>query len=327
MTTKGYCLRPDDNHDTIFFPPWGGVRDASVEYVCMSLYAQTLCLGYSQRAAMGSRFGWILAGCSGDSSTKSAPNLVNFIRTESPGHLLEDLWNMESIGISSKGACDSNAKKELEELAMKHFEDTCSRLPDGRYEVHWPWKPETGDMPSNEAQAKARLAGCEKHLWKNGRIKQYDDAIQDYLDNGHAERAPAVPDGPVHVLPHHAVYKDDKVRVVFDAAAGRPNQSLNAHLLTGPNLITDLTGVILRFRMRSVGVTADIEKAFLQLSLHPEDRDVTRFLWREKATDQDPTLYRMTRVVFGTKPSPVLLQATLRRHLQQYEESDRNLVD
>ena len=175
--------------------------------------------GETGPVAMGSRFGWILAGRSGDSSTQSAPSLVNFIRTESPGYLLEDLWNMESIGISSKGACDSDAKQELEELAMKHFEDACSHLPDGRYEVHWPWKPETGDMPSNEAQAKARLAGCEKQLWKNGRIKQYDDAIQDYLDNGHAERAPAVPDGPVHVLPHHAVYKDDKVRVVFGAAA------------------------------------------------------------------------------------------------------------
>ena len=176
--------------------------------------------GETGPVAMGSRFGWILAGRSGDSSTQSAPSLVNFIRTESPGHLLEDLWNMESIGISSKGACDSDAKKELEELAMKHFEDACSRLPDGRYEVHWPWKPETGDMPSNEAQAKARLADCEKQLWKNGRIKQYDDAIQDYLDNGHAERAPAVPSGPVqsvrYVCTPATTWRNDRDRNARD---------------------------------------------------------------------------------------------------------------
>ena len=277
--------------------------------------------------AIGSRFGWILAGRSGRSITESTPSIANFIRAESTDRLLEELWNMESIGISSEGVCDRDSKRELEELATKHFEDTCDRLPDGRYEVRWPWKPKHEEIPTNEAQALARLEVCERQLRKNGRLKQYDDAMQDYLEQGHAEKAPAVPDGPVHVLPHHAVYKDGKVRVVFDAAAGRPNQSLNDHLLTGPNLIADLTGVLLRFRTKSVGVTADIEKAFLQLSLHSEDRDVTRFLWREKATDRNPVVYRMTRVVFGVKPSPFLLQAAIRKHLQQYGESDRDLVD
>ena len=75
-----------------------------------------------------------------------------------------------------------------------------------------------------------------------------------------------MPDGPVHILPHHAVYKDDKIRVVFDAAAGR----LNDHFLTGPNLIADLTGVFLRFRKKGVGVTADIKgfsSAFASLKI------------------------------------------------------------
>ena len=277
--------------------------------------------------AMGSHFGWILAGRSGQASTRSAPSIVNFIRTETPDQLLENLWSMEGIGISSEGAGDKSSKGAMEELAENHFDATCQRLPAGRYEVRWPWKLEERELPTNETQAEARLEACERQLRKNGRLKQYDDAIQDYLDHGHAEEAPTVPDGPVHILPHHAVYKEDKARVVFDAAAGRPNQSLNDHLLTGPNLIADLTGVLLRFRMRNVGVTADIEKAFLQLSLHPKDRDVTRFLWRRKATDQDPAIYRMTRVVFGVKPSPFLLQAALRKHLQLYEESDRCLVD
>ena len=66
----------------------------------------------------------------------------------------------------------------------------------------------------------------------------------------------------MHYLPHQAVYKKEKIRVVYDAAAGQPD-SLNDFILPGPNLIADLTGILLRFRLREVGVTADVEKAFL----------------------------------------------------------------
>ena len=110
-------------------------------------------------------------------------NIVNFVRTESPTHLLEDLWNMESIGISSKGAGDNSSKKDLEEIAARLFDDTASRLPDGLYEVRWPWKPDKGEVPTNEGQALARLEVYERHLRKNGNLKQCDDVIQDYVEH------------------------------------------------------------------------------------------------------------------------------------------------
>ena len=75
-----------------------------------------------------------------------------------------------------------------------------------------------------------------------------------------------------------------------------------------------------------MGLVADLEKAFLQVALHPADRDVTRFLWRETATDPVPTTYRMTRVIFGVNVSTFLLQATIRHHLKLYEQSDPELV-
>ena len=206
-----------------------------------------------------------------------------------------------------------------------HFDATCQRLPDGRYENRWPWKTDPLNIPTNKYLALKRLEMCEKSLERSGKLAQYDDAVQDYLDMGHAEKAPAEPDGPVHFLPHQAVYKKNKVRVVFDAAAGHPN-SLNDYILPGPNMVADLTGLLLRFRLRNVGVTADVEKAFLQLSLHPKDRDVTRFYWRERASDEQPEVYRMTRVVFGVTASPFLLQATIRKHLELYEGSDPDLV-
>ena len=67
---------------------------------------------------------------------------------------------------------------------------------------------------------------------------------------------------------------------MFDGAAKtKDGPSLNEVLETGPNLNPDLLSVLLRFRMNRIGWTADIEKAFLNISLLGEDAEAIRFLW------------------------------------------------
>ncbi len=83
----------------------------------------------------------------------------------------------------------------------------------------------------------------------------------------------------VHYLPHHAVIRKDKhtmkLRVVYDASAKSEGPSLNDCLLTGPKFDLD---ILLRFRAHEVALAADIEKAFLMVSVADKDRDVLRFL-------------------------------------------------
>ena len=65
----------------------------------------------------------------------------------------------------------------------------------------------------------------------------------------------------------------------------------------------DLCGLLLRLRIYKVALTADIEKAFLQVGLQPADRDVTTFLWLKDPTKplskDNLQIYRFTRVPFG----------------------------
>ena len=92
--------------------------------------------------------------------------------------------------------------------------------------------------------------------------------------------------GHVHYLPHRAVVREDKtrtkVRVVFDASASSSNSyfpsygSLNSCLYAGPSLTASLFGVLLRFRMYNYAFVADIEQAFLQILLHPSNRNIVR---------------------------------------------------
>ena len=66
-------------------------------------------------------------------------------------------------------------------------------------------------------------------------------------------------------------HKPGKVRVVFDCAARFGDTSLNDQLLQGPDLTNNLTGVLLRFRQKSVALMADVEQMFHQVRVAPDD--------------------------------------------------------
>ncbi|GFU44975.1 uncharacterized protein TNCV_4234931 [Trichonephila clavipes] len=104
-----------------------------------------------------------------------------------------------------------------------------------------------------------------------------------------------------------------------DKNQGSP--SLNDCLSTGPNLIEIIPTILNRFRRNYNGVTSDIEKAFLQISIREKDRDYLRFLWLGKDDLERVEEYRHRRVVFGLTCSPYILAATLQYHLTKVEEN------
>ncbi|XP_037932497.1 uncharacterized protein LOC119667279 [Teleopsis dalmanni] len=96
--------------------------------------------------------------------------------------------------------------------------------------------------------------------------------------------------------------------------------SLNDMLDSGEKLLADLTSILLRFRCHKIAMSADIEKAFLQISLNQNDRDSHRFLWYKNLRDDNKpaeiATYRMARVTFGVTSSPFLIASTMQQHLQ-----------
>lgn len=79
---------------------------------------------------------------------------------------------------------------------------------------------------------------------------------------------------------HHAGVKTEtttiKLRVVFDVSShARGVNSLNAHLEKGPKVNADLVLILLHFRLFKIALTVGIRKAFLQVSVHPDDRVVS----------------------------------------------------
>ena len=78
----------------------------------------------------------------------------------------------------------------------------------------------------------------------------------------------------------------------------------------------------MKFRWNPVALTADIEKAFLMISIDPSNRDMLRFLWLKDPGDLSTEILEMRfcRLVFGLRPYPTILGATITYHLDKFKE-------
>ena len=120
-----------------------------------------------------------------------------------------------------------------------------------------------------------------------------------------------------YFLPHHPVFKETssttKTRVVFDGGAKTSNGlSLNNILQIGSAVQQDLYCIVLQFRTHQVCFTADIEKMYRQIVVHPQDRDLQRILWRY-SSDEPIQEHRLATVTYGTSSAPFLATHCLKK--------------
>ena len=212
---------------------------------------------------------------------------------------------------------DANLAMSQEDMKFMNITSKgIHKAEDGHYEVPLPLRNENVHLPCNKKHAEARLKQLRRRFASDAKYKEdYVTFMQKMLDEGHAEKAPEQYQSAWYI-PHHGVYhpkKADKLRVVFDCSADFQGQSLNRHLLQGPDLTNSLVGVLCRFRQEPVAFACDIEGMFHQVHVNEEHRDLLRFLWWEQGdTSREPTEYRMTVHLFGATSSPGCANLALR---------------
>ncbi|CAK5073008.1 unnamed protein product [Meloidogyne enterolobii] len=257
-----------------------------------------------------------------------APN--NFIRhtnciTQETTVPPSDFFTLEGIGINDEPTPVNSQNDTVYEETIKNI-----NYVNGRYEVKLPFKsdPSSIPLPSNFGLCFGRLRSVYNSLQKTPELlNKYNDIISEQSRLGIIE-SPPNPNSysyPLHYLAHHPVVQPEKgkVRIVYDGSAHTGKTlSLNDCLHPGPSIVPELVGLLFRFRIPKIAVICDIEKAFLQISVHPSHRDVTRFLWLKDInlppSPSNIKIFRFARVAFGLAPSPFLLAATIRSHLSKY---------
>ncbi|XP_073942489.1 uncharacterized protein [Choristoneura fumiferana] len=254
------------------------------------------------------RLGWILHGK--HEASRSAAFVVNHVKRTDSEHeiltLLKENFSIESLGIERKVP-----KTDPDQRAIDILNATCVINAKGTaYQAGLLWRSENESLPDNKNQAMKRLHNLENKLDKDESLKlEYTKQIKNLIEKGYAEvmESPPPPNSPrAWYLPHFPVFHAQKLkmRLVFDAASRAHGKCLNDALLTGPDLLQSLFGVLLRFREGKIAITADIREMFLQIEVEESDRDSLRFLWRGEERQSEPREYRMKKLIFGSACSP-----------------------
>ena len=196
--------------------------------------------------------------------------------------VLRKFWETDSIGIKDNRDVEEKTEAITSEIVKPVFKEN-------HYEVSLPWKENYSPSSTNYRLCEIRLRSLH-HKLKNepNLLHDYHEIIKDQERKGIVERVEEPTSATeqslkrVHYSPHHAVIRKDrettKVRVVYDGSAqhSKDDRSLNDCLEVGENYIPHVFDQLTKFRWNAIGITGDIEKAFLMVGINPEDRDMLR---------------------------------------------------
>ncbi|XP_051166617.1 uncharacterized protein LOC127284933 [Leptopilina boulardi] len=262
-------------------------------------------------------FGWIVAGELKINSFRQ--NEVKcHVAISSPYENLAKFFELEEIPIKKLFSPE-------EELCEKHFCENIQRLENGKYQVRLPFNEKKGALGESRVRASRCLNSLIKRFENSPELKKdYSEFLENYEMLEHmTELKENELDKPKFYFPHHPVVRQEslttKLRVVFNGSSpSSSGVSLNDTFLTGPALQNDLFSLLIRFRSHKYALTADIEKMYRQIPVHPDDVAYQNILFRK--TFQEPIkIFSLNTVTYGTSCAPYLAL----RVLKQLAEDER----
>ena len=168
-----------------------------------------------------------------------------------------------------------------ERHALQTLRKTIS-LYDNCYQLGLMWKP-NAKIPSNYKAAIAQYHWLNKQINKNSeKLALYQDTIDKDLSKNFIRKLKTEEISSTGwILHENGVInpnKPGKFRRVSNAKSNFKGSCLIDMLLTAPDLLCNLLGVITRFRERKHYISANIEGRYMQVSFIPDDRKNFRFL-------------------------------------------------
>ncbi|GFT35470.1 integrase catalytic domain-containing protein [Trichonephila clavipes] len=149
-------------------------------------------------------FGFIVSGST--SSDAKGKEHCGFIQAaDNLEHSIKKFWEIENVEI------DSVKTSELD-ICEDHFKSTHSRDDQGRYTVAMPLKENRSCLGESRQTAIQRLNSLWKRLSRDKEyLSLYEKFLQEYEDLGHMREIKADGSEVSFYMPHHGVYRPEKV--------------------------------------------------------------------------------------------------------------------
>ncbi|XP_067209400.1 uncharacterized protein [Linepithema humile] len=269
--------------------------------------------------AQSTTLGWIVSGPTGTGLSQSSFSSYHVSPDKNLCIILQRFWELESVPAIHRSSLTPE-----EQECETHFKTTHSRNSTGRYIVRLPFKNSVEKL--GDSRQRANLL-CNRLLRRCATDLKYAQAYVEFLTEyqklGHMRQVSDSTYVPPHAyyLPHHGVWKETsnttKLRVVFNGSKSTTSgYSLNDILHSGAKLQVDIFDVLLWFRQFRYVFSADIEKMFRQINVHPDDWKYQRIIWEDQNHQLVP--FELTTVTYGLVCAP--FQAL--RAIQQLTEDE-----
>ena len=224
------------------------------------------------------RFGYVVGGCH-PILVDNTKKVVQLAKVHHATGRVEDFYAMENIGIKCRPRCGSCKCRKChlggkntslkEERGYKLNEENLDYMPKkNKWKTSYPWIKDPIQLPDNRYAAFYTLKAMEKRFSLNPELAAlYKHQIDNMVTRGVARKITTEEmssyDGSFYYISHHAVLKPESkstpCHIVF-------NSSANFHA-KGPDMLNNLSGVLMRFREERVAFVGHISKMFHSIEI------------------------------------------------------------
>lgn len=240
----------------------------------------------------------------------------------------DEILNMhceKSLGYDTEVFRESSTASN--EDIVKYVLNNTERGSNGRLIMPLIWRQDVSKFLGQNNYLSRQILFSLKKM-SSEKLSMIDDSIKEWKNSGIVEIVENLPDflktNPAHsFLPHMGVFRMNrettKCRVVFLSNLCEGNSkapvtmSHNQVIQPGPSLNHKITDALIHLRFGENLLCYDLEKAFLQIQLRPQDCNRLLFYWFKdvKNSDFNIVAYRNLRLSFGLRCSPTLLLLAL----------------